>query len=289
MNGFVNINKPRDMTSNDVVVKVRGILKAVGGDKKLKVGHLGTLDPLATGVLPIAVGRATRLFDLLLAKSKTYVATFKFGQTTPTLDSGSEICENDDIVLTDSEIASAISHFVGEIEQVPPQFSAKSVGGKRAYDLARNGEFVNLEPKKVTVYSINPLNLENLSQYEFAFEIVCSSGTYIRALARDIAAKLGTVGYMTSLLRTQSGKFALENSVSISDFQLDPLKYILPIDFALADMKCITLDEDSALKAQNGLQLNVPYDDGTYKIVHDGETIAIGRVFKNKLKLEIRL
>ncbi len=289
MIGFVNINKPQGMTSNDVVIKVRGALKAISGDKKLKVGHLGTLDPLATGVLPIAVGKATRLFDILLNKTKTYVATFKFGETTPTLDKGSEICQRHDICLSESDVLAAARKFVGVISQLPPQYSAKSVGGKRAYDIAREGGVAELTPKNVTVYSIDRLNMENLSENEYAFRIVCSSGTYIRALARDIAEELGTVGYMTSLLRTASGPFALKDSASPTEFSDDPISRLLPVEYALNDIPRFKLDLPEATLALNGVPIYVPYEDGRYVVNCEYTLLGIGRVYDNSLKLEIRL
>ncbi len=289
MIGFVNINKPLNMTSNDVVVKVRGILKAASGDKKLKVGHLGTLDPLATGVLPIAVGKATRLFDLLLEKQKRYVATFKFGETTPTLDAGSDISEKYDIALSTEEVAAAAQNFVGEIEQIPPQFSAKSVGGKRAYDIARSGGVADLQPKKVTVYSIEGISSENLRENEFAFKIVCSSGTYIRALARDIAKRLGTVGYMTSLLRESSGEFDISDSVTIDNFAADPTKYMLAVDYALKDFPAIELSDEHAVDALNGIAVQIAALDGTYVVKRGELTVAIGEISREKLKLKVRL
>ncbi len=289
MRGFININKPSGMTSNDVVVKVRGALKCACGDKKLKVGHLGTLDPLATGVLPVAVGSATKLFDLLLNKQKTYIATFKFGETTDTLDRDGQIIETCDIDISDESIARAIESQTGEIWQTPPQYSAKSVGGKRAYDIAREGGTAELSPKKVTVYSIEPTRRDDLGHNEYRFEIVCSSGTYIRAIARDMAREMGTVGYMTSLVRTASGPFELYDSVTFEKFATDPLKYVLPIEYALGDMPAIRLDESAAVAAFNGVKTQICAEDGIYRVTRDGVTAAIGDVENNMLKLRIRL
>ena len=143
MNGFINLFKPIDMTSSDAVVKTRGILKRALGEK-LKVGHLGTLDPLATGVLPIAIGKATRLFDYSQQKRKVYIAEFRFGATTDTLDGGGKLLSSGSYVPSIDEILQVLPRFSGEIEQIPPQYSAKSVGGKRAYDIAREGGHVEL-------------------------------------------------------------------------------------------------------------------------------------------------
>ena len=150
MKGFVNINKPLGMTSSDVVVKVRGILRRASGEKQ-KVGHLGTLDPQGSGVLPIAVGTATRLFDFMQEKTKVYQATFVFGKETDTLDGVGKVVETSDILPTKDQISAFVSSYCGEIDQIPPQYSAKSVDGKRAYDLAREGKTVNLTPKRVNI------------------------------------------------------------------------------------------------------------------------------------------
>ena len=154
MKVFVNINKPSGMTSSDVVVKVRGILRKASGEKQ-KVGHLGTLDPIGTGVLPIAVGSATRLFDYMQEKVKVYRATFVFGQTTDTLDITGNITGECDVFPTKEQIDVAVSAIHGEIDQIPPQYSAKSVDGVRAYDFARKGIEVDLKPKRITIYYIN--------------------------------------------------------------------------------------------------------------------------------------
>ena len=218
MKGFVNINKPLGMTSSDVVVKVRGILRRASGEKQ-KVGHLGTLDPQGSGVLPIAVGTATRLFDFMQEKTKVYQATFVFGKETDTLDGVGKVVETSDILPTKEQISDFVSSYCGEIDQIPPQYSAKSVDGKRAYDLAREGKTVDLTPKRVNIIYVKLIEAVNrvahlangnyaLSENEYAFEIACSSGTYIRSIARDVAHALGTVGYMSSINRIQRCSYA---------------------------------------------------------------------------------
>ena len=158
MKGFVNIYKPSGMTSSDVVVKVRGILRRATGEKQ-KTGHLGTLDPLATGVLPIAVGNATRLFDYMQKKTKVYIAMFKFGETTDTLDRGGVVTCVDGKTVNSKDIELVLTDLVGEIDQLPPQYSAKSIGGRRAYDIAREGGIAELKPKTVSIRSIEILSL----------------------------------------------------------------------------------------------------------------------------------
>ncbi|MDE7372889.1 MAG: tRNA pseudouridine(55) synthase TruB, partial [Clostridia bacterium] len=208
--GFINVFKPLNMTSSDVVVKVRGMLRRATGEKQ-KVGHLGTLDPLAVGVLPIAVGNATRLFDYMQDKRKTYITTFKFGTTTDTIDRGGKIIDTCDKEVSESDVIRVLPNLIGEISQMPPQYSAKSINGKKAYEIAREGGVADLKPKKVTIYDIKLLGAPGaniklsqatfadsfdapmksdlttdtacinyaLSNNEFAFEITCGSGTYI--------------------------------------------------------------------------------------------------------------
>lgn len=285
--GFINVFKPLNMTSSDVVVKVRGMLRRATGEKQ-KVGHLGTLDPLAVGVLPIAVGNATRLFDYMQDKKKTYIATFRFGATTDTLDRGGKIIETCDRKVGECEVTEILPNLIGEISQIPPQYSAKNVNGKKAYVIAREGGIADLKPKKVNIYSIKLLGAlgENirllqaaftdnavtpmqsdltadascvdcaLSDNEFAFEIVCGSGTYIRAIARDMAKMLNTVGYMTSLCRTQTGDFTIDSAVTLDELQSAPLDYILPINTALKSYDTLDLDGGTGNKALNGIKVD---------------------------------
>ena len=236
MKGFVNINKPLGMTSSDVVVKVRGILRRASGEKQ-KVGHLGTLDPQGSGVLPIAVGTATRLFDFMQEKRKVYQATFVFGKETDTLDGVGKIVATSDILPAKEQIEPFVATYHGKIDQVPPQYSAKSVDGRRAYDLARQGVAVELAPKRVNIEYVKLLDSSNgvahlkkgdytLQDNEYAFEIACSSGTYIRSIARDVAYALKTVGYMSSIDRVQSGNFRLDDAVTLEEFEKEPLRYL---------------------------------------------------------------
>lgn len=250
ISGFVNVNKPREMTSSDVVCIVRGIFSRAVGER-CKAGHTGTLDPLASGVLPIALGKAARLFDYLLAKKKRYTATFAFGSTTDTLDSDGRVTESGGKIPSCDEIVSVLPEFTGETEQIPPAYSAKSVGGKRAYDLARQGKEFSLTPRKVVIDSLSVAPAE--SNGEFTFDIVCGAGTYIRALARDIASRLGTVAHMTSLVRTESGIFALSDAVTLDELRLDPLSHVLPVDFPLAENPRVILDGERAALAANGV------------------------------------
>lgn len=295
MKGFVNINKPYGMTSSDVVVKMRGILRRASGEKQ-KVGHLGTLDPIGTGVLPIAVGTATRLFDYMQQKVKVYRATFVFGETTDTLDCTGKILESSSVIPTREQIDESAKSIAGEIDQIPPQYSAKSVGGVRAYDLARKGIQVELKPKKVTVSYVKTVDSDidgtpyALKENEYAFEIACSSGTYIRSIARDLAASLGTVAYMSSICRIKSGDFEICDSVSLENFEKMPLEYLKPIDSALKNFEKVQIDDTQKSKVLNGVSIkidNLPL--GDFVVERDGEVLGMGECVNGLLHMKTRL
>ncbi|MCL2630449.1 MAG: tRNA pseudouridine(55) synthase TruB [Firmicutes bacterium] len=227
LNGFINLYKEAGMTSAKAVAITQGILKRKGFPVS-KIGHLGTLDPDAEGVLPIALGKATKLFESFLKKKKVYFAKFLFGKTSDTLDASGIITEENNIITSLNEIQAVLPCFLGEIDQMPPNYSAKSVNGVRAYELARKGKEVNLSPKTVTIYSCEVL--EKLSENLFSFRITCGGGTYIRALARDIAIKAGTVGLMQYLKREESGNFNIKDSKTLNDLRE------LPCDDFIIDM-----------------------------------------------------
>lgn len=295
LKGFVNINKPSGMTSSDVVVKVRGILRRATG-QKLKVGHLGTLDPLGRGVLPIAVGSATRLFDYMQEKIKVYRATFVFGKTTDTLDSAGKVVETSDVLPTLVQIQSALDDLCGDVDQIPPQYSAKSVGGVRAYDLARQGIEVELKPKRVHIFYIKNVDIdENGNKYEledneYAFEIACTSGTYIRSIARDLAFMLNTVGYMSSILRIKSGDFTLDDSVSLEDFEKEPIRYLKSLDTILNSFARFDIPSEYVQRVQNGVFIpmnNLP--DGNFIACIDGKIFGIAQSVDGCLRVKVRL
>lgn len=303
--GFFNIYKKEGMSSAAVVGKVKRCLNG-----KVKVGHMGTLDPCAEGVLPIAIGRATRLFDLLLTKDKRYIAAFTFGKTTDTLDKEGEIVQTDEKLVRANEVKSVLEDFVGEMEQLPPAYSAKSIGGKRAYELAREGKQVALAPKKITVYDLkllsnedidalkeelsSPLSCDYLERLKrqitlkntFAFDISCSSGTYIRSLARDIATKLGTVGYMSMLMRTKCGEFVTKDAIPIENLSGESL---MPIDCALKNLASFELVDDKFDRVMRGEKVRFDLPKSPFKVTHEGEIVAIGEDDGGYLKLKVRL
>ena len=283
---FVNINKQQDMTSSDAVVVVRGIMRRITGEKH-KVGHMGTLDPMATGVLPVAIGKATRLFNLLSEKRKTYVAEFVFGSTTDTLDAWGVEVARDNKVVTKEEIQRVLPSLIGNIDQIPPIYSAKSVDGKRAYEYARKGIELYLPAKSVTIYDIKLIDGED---NHFRFEITCGAGTYIRAIARDIAKALGTYAYMNSLVRTQSGLFNLENSVDIKEFEQNPFVHLIPMEQALSFLPFFEIPIEYRKQVLNGIILpfdNMPND--TFVATINGKVVAIAENKCGKLVLTLRL
>ena len=221
------VNKPLTWTSFDVVNKLRYALRGFTGAKKIKVGHAGTLDPLATGVLVICCGRATKTIDTLQAQSKVYTATIRLGAHTPSLDAETEVdqwAENPDKVkcLTKQVVQEAAETLTGSIEQRPPMYSAKKVDGVKAYDAARKGEQIKLRTSSVHVSlfqvdDASPLNLDNHPVFDVKVTIHCSKGTYIRSLARDLGDRLGVGGTLTSLCRVSSGEFHVDHAWSVPD------------------------------------------------------------------------
>lgn len=212
INGVINVYKEKGFTSHDVVAKLRGILKTK------KIGHTGTLDPDAEGVLPVCIGNATRLCDFIMDKTKTYEAELVLGVKTDTEDMSGEIIEKyeGNIDFTEEKIKKVISGFVGEIEQIPPMYSAIKVNGKKLYDLARQGIEVQRNSRKITIYDINVLEI-NLPVVRI--RVKCSKGTYIRTLCKDIGEKLGVYGCMGYLLRTETGTFKIEDSITLSEIE----------------------------------------------------------------------
>lgn len=277
MLGFININKEKCVTSAYVVNKIKHFFKC-------KCGHMGTLDPLACGVLPVGLGQATRLFDDLLKKDKKYVAEFDFAYSTPSFDLETKPDNFSEFIPTISQLQETIAKFQGDIMQVPPLYSAICVDGVRSYKLARTGQTVELPAKGVTIKSIRIL--EQITESKFRLEIDCSSGTYIRSLARDIAAEMGVCGTMTGLVRAKSGYFSLENSVTLEQlFSSDnPEKYIIKPDLVL-NYDSLVLDETNAKRLINGLDCLVNVKDGVYKVYNGEEFWGVGNVNNGILKM----
>jgi tRNA pseudouridine55 synthase len=278
MKGFINVIKPEGMSS----------AYAVGAVKKkfnCPCGHMGTLDPMASGVLPVGLGKTSRLFDYLLDKSKTYIAVFRFGKTSDTLDITGEITETTTIIPDEQTVKSKLNQFVGDIDQIPPKYSAKCIDGKRGYQLARKGVEFELKPKKVTITRFELL--ERVSDTDYKFVIDCKGGTYIRSLARDLGKACGSLALMTSLCRTASGVFNLENGVTVDDLKNtdDAEKYIIPSDDAVSFEK-VVLTNDQATRILNGLFDKYPLNDGVYRVYNQTEFWGIGVVQDGILKIK---
>ncbi len=278
MKGFINLIKPQGMSSAYAV-------GAVKRKFKIPCGHMGTLDPMASGVLPVGVGKASRLFQYLLDKNKTYIAKFKFGYTTDTLDVTGGTVDTCSLVPTLDEIRAVLTEFIGEIDQIPPKYSAKCIDGKRGYQLARAGVEFELSAKKVEILDVQCLS--QTDQNEFEFKIDCKGGTYIRSLARDIALRLDTLGVMSSLCRTASGVFTIENGVSVEDFinSENAERLLLPADIAVNFEKLI-LTSGQAQKILDGVYEDYGFKDGVYRVYNENEFWGVGKATQGKLKIE---
>lgn len=282
MNGILLIDKEKDWTSNDVVVYLKKSLSIN------KVGHLGTLDPIATGVLPITLGKATRLFDLFLDKFKTYIAEFEFGYSTNTLDSTGEKTETNSKIPDLTEILDILPVFVGKIQQIPPQFSAKKVCGKRAYEYAREGKTIELKPRTVIIRKCKCITYNNNI---LTLEIECSAGTYVRAIGRDIAQKIGTKCTMVSLKRTKVGNFDIKSCVQVRDVNKQNVdKLFISCEDALINFDKLILDDCLITKLLNGCTIFVDYkNDGYYKVYKNEGFIGLAKVEKNTAKMYLTL
>ncbi|MBQ8424971.1 MAG: tRNA pseudouridine(55) synthase TruB [Clostridia bacterium] len=247
LTGFVNIIKPTGCSSSDVVIKVKKILKTK------KVGHLGTLDPAASGVLPISIGKATKFFDYFLKKDKEYVALVQFGYETDSQDSFGEIIKTDSKIIETEMINEVLNEFVGEIDQIPPKYSAIKINGKRACDLARENADFEIKSRKISIYSIKLL--QKCEKNQFLFKVHCSAGTYIRTLFYDIAKRLGTVAITPVIIRTKSGLFNTQNSITLEE--LENTGKILSIEDVFNETKKIIVNKDIAFKLINGVKLDI--------------------------------
>ena len=279
MDGFINVNKPLGKTSSDVVVFIRKRLP-----KGVRVGHGGTLDPEAGGVLPVCVGGAARLFDYIIDKEKTYVATLKLGQVTTTQDATGEIVEEKEVTATAEDIIKVLPSLTGEIEQIPPMYSALKKDGKRLYQLARKGETVEIAARKCTVHGIELL--EDLGDNRYILRIRCGKGVYIRTLCHDIGAKLGCGGHMATLERVQAGAFRIEDALTLD--QIDELykagrlgEALTEMDFPLQHVPRVDTTIKSLHAVLNGNPLREkwlknPAPEGPVRIYMDGVFCGIG-------------
>ena len=276
MTGFFNIYKEEGVSSAFVTNRLKRLCHT-------PAGHMGTLDPLASGVLPVGVGNATRLFDYFSGKTKVYTARFRFGVTTDTLDREGELIAGGRVPNAE-EIAAALPRLTGEIEQIPPKYSAKSVNGQRGYELARAGKEFTFAAKKVRVDGFRLLEQTGID--EFAFEITCGGGTYIRALARDLAELLGTKGYMSALTRNRSGIFTEETAVPLEKLTPENVgEFLIPTESVLP----FPMLENDDMRIFNGVNVPSSQADGLYKLYLNGAFYGLGRVENGFARAEKKL
>ena len=287
MNGIIVINKHKGCTSHDIVYKVKKICNE-------KVGHTGTLDPMATGVLPLLIGKGTLCSKYLINHDKIYRATIQLGIETDSLDAEGTIVDTKEVsgeMLNEEYIINILDTFLGKQEQVPPMYSAIKVNGKKLYQYAREGKTIEVQPRNIEIYNIKLLEV-NKENKQIKFEVHCSKGTYIRSLCSDISKKLGTIGHMIELQRVQVGEFNISNSITLEQIQNNPNeleKYLITIEDIFKDKVNINLDNKKLQLFLNGVQLNFNKEEGVYKIYNANKFIGIGCIKKNKLKRDIVL
>ena len=288
MNGIIIINKHKNCTSHDIVYKVKKIFNE-------KVGHTGTLDPMATGVLPLLIGKGTLCSKYLINHDKKYKVNLQLGKKTDTADSEGKIIEEKVIdykIFNKEELEKALKSFVGKQEQIPPMYSAIKVNGKKLYEYARKGEKVKIEPRKIEIYDINLLEIDK-EEKQIKFEVSCSKGTYIRSLCEDIAGKLNTVGYMLELERTKVGDFRIENAITLKELEENKeneeyiQKHIISLEEIFKNNQNIELKSNQLDLLLNGVKLNNINKDGVYKLYNDSKFIGTGTIKDNLLKRDI--
>ena len=277
--GILIVDKPSGWTSMDVCAKVRGIFH------EKRVGHGGTLDPMATGVLPVFVGQATRAVEFAENSQKEYVAGLRLGQVTNTQDITGEILENHPVTVGAEEVRCALSRFLGDLQQIPPMYSAIKINGQKLYDLARKGQEIARKPRAVTIYELELLG--QITSAEYLFRCVCSKGTYIRTLCHDIGGVLGCGGTMSSLRRTRAAGFSLEQAVTLEDIQERGEALLRPTDSLFARYPALRLDSPKQeQRVRNGNFLTIPaVPDGLYRVYGlDGTFLCLSRAAGGTLR-----
>ncbi len=291
MDGILNVYKPKEWTSHDIVAKI----KKITGEK---VGHTGTLDPLAQGVLPVLIGKGTLCSKYLVNHNKKYRVELRLGKRTETLDAEGKILEEKDVpeeLLEKSNIENIrkiLKKFEGQIEQLPPVYSAIKVKGKKLYEYARKGQNVDIPTRKITIYSIDLVDVLK-SENVVIFDVFCSKGTYIRTLCEDIAKSFGTIGFMQNLLRTQVGEFRLEDSISLSmkdEKDLEVIgKNIISIEKIFSQYPKIKIEQQTLKHFLNGVRITQNVKDGVYRVYTEDKFLGIGVVKEKLLKRDIIL
>lgn len=287
MDGIIIINKGKNYTSNDVVSIVKKITKS-------KVGHTGTLDPNATGVLPLLIGNATKVSKYLINHDKEYEVVLQLGIRTETADVEGKVIEQKEVtaeMLNKDNIEEKLQQFIGKQEQIPPIYSAIKVNGKKLYEYARKGQEVELKPRQIKIYSIQLVGI-NEKEKQISFKVKCSKGTYIRSLCEDISKKLGTVGYMKELNRLQVGEFYIKDAVTISEMkekiEAGNLENIITIEEIFKNNPQIQLEQEQIEPYINGVKINTEKTNGVYRIYKpDGTFIGLGIIENSKLKRDL--
>lgn len=289
MDGIIIINKEKNWTSNDIVQKLKGIFHE-------KTGHTGTLDPLATGVLPILVGKGTSLSKYLVNHDKEYIATIRLGEKTTTGDQEGEIIEQisvTDEMLNVENIKKALEYFKGKQSQIPPMYSAIKVNGKKLYEYARSGKKIEVKPREIEIFDIDLISVSKETK-EIMYKVWCSKGTYIRTLCENIAEKLGTVGYMKELNRIRVGNFRIEQSVKISNIISNNSinKSVIENNFISIERffekkESVILNDSDLFKFLNGVEVDINTNDGIYKVYNKENFIGIGIIQNNRIKRDI--
>ena len=283
MDGIILINKQKNYTSHDVVNKVKKITKS-------KVGHTGTLDPNATGVLPLLLGNATKISKYLINHDKDYEVLLQLGTKTDTADAEGKIIEEKDVnidSLSEENVKKVLSTFLGKQKQIPPMYSAIKVNGKKLYQYARQGQEVEIKPREIEIYEIKLINLDK-KQKQISLVVSCSKGTYIRSLCEDIADRLGTVGFMKELNRTKVGEFNIKDCVTVEEFEekynKNDFSDIITIEEIFKENPKIELDNLNIKQYLNGVKIKVPAQDAVYRTYLNNKFIGLGIVKKSYLK-----
>ncbi len=273
-NGIIIIDKPADWTSMDVCAKLRGILKTK------KVGHAGTLDPMATGVLPVFVGQATRGVSFAESGEKEYVATLRLGLVTDTQDTSGRTLETHPVTVSMDDVAAVLPRFTGAIEQIPPMYSAIKINGQKLYDLARQGREVERKPRPVTIHQLELL--EQLSDTDFALRVRCSKGTYVRTLCHDIGQALGCGGCMASLRRTMAAGYTLAESHTIDEVQSQGEALLRPVDTLFRQYPEYRIAHprvEQLCRNGNAFTVKTPLESGTYRVYGmEGDFLCLSRL-----------
>lgn len=278
MNGIILIDKPQDWTSHDVVGKLRRLLR------EKRIGHSGTLDPMATGLLVVFVGRATRAVEFAESDEKQYVAGLRLGMETDTQDITGMVLRETPCTVTEEELREVLPRFKGEIEQIPPMYSALKVNGQKLYDIARKGGEVKRKPRRITIHKLEIGDNSHLDAGDFCLDVTCSKGTYIRTLCRDIGEALEVGGTMSSLRRIRAGGFHLRDAVTIEQVAAAAEEgraeeLLLPVDSLFSGFAPMTLTEKQTKRTMVGGQFSVAAQDGTYRFYDpDGVFLALGKV-----------